>query len=274
MPVSEAGWPRVCLQAGALTRQHAACWPGRSEGRVLPQLPSTCRVQSEKRAGSSGHRKLCAADPVASGCPCGPFVCSELFIEHLRVPGPVGAAGAAEMEEATAWCQGPHSLVAVAACKQLVRIRCPGGVSKKSMGGCGSPEIGVLTCWSQCSHLSMGTLHYVDFRGVPVFYVLWFFMKAVLSWGLKHTWHQPKIYVESARKPVGEGGAYCALSIYLFTITPLMRLFCMARKCFSHSLLWLIAVSRCQEVAYGSWGREGSRACVRCAAVGLSQGWV
>lgn len=130
-----------------------------------------------------------------------------------------------------------------------------------------------MTCWSQFPHLSMYALHYFDFRGLPAFYVLWFFMKAVLSWGLKHTWCQPNFMLKVLESQLEREDR--ALSLYLFTITPLMgqmRLFCMSRECFCRKLLWLIAVFWCQEVAYGSWGREGSRACVRCAVLGLSQG--
>lgn len=80
---------------------------------------------------------LFAPHPVALGCLCGSFV-QQLFIEHPRWPGPVRDARAAEIREVTPWCQEPHSVVGVAACKQLVLIRSTGGVSKQSMVGPGA----------------------------------------------------------------------------------------------------------------------------------------
>lgn len=64
----------------------------------------------------------------------------------------------------------------------------------------------------------------------------------------------PTKIVENAPKSVGEGGAYCVLSIYLFTITPLMgqmRLFCMPGSVFLASCSGLLLCSGARRLLMG-----------------------
>lgn len=95
---------------------------------------------------------------------------------------------------------------------------------------------------------------------------------------VKHTWCQPRFYVERASKSDGDGTVGCILYIDLFTNNyssngPDTFILYGQGVFFLHVGLAYGSVPN-QEVAYGSRGSEGLRACVRCAAAGLSQGWV
>lgn len=137
-------------------------------------------------------------------------------------------------------------------------IHWAGAVSKQSRVGLWEPEAAWTLLEPQFSHLLYGYIGLLGLWSPSVLNSVTLCEKSVISRIRTHLC-QLKFYVKGAPESDGEKGISWVL--YLFSQTIMrslmgqIHLFCMARECFSHKLVWLMAVRRCQQAAYGSRGR-------------------